>query len=110
MAHNESGAFQELTHEDHNGDNGNGMTGGGDGSSGPLLRPQRTKTPLPIFQISISFLIQFAEPVAASVIYPFAPHLVRSTGITEGDEKKTGYYVGVIVRYPSSILHSLQIL
>jgi hypothetical protein len=104
MARNESGATQEPTHETHDG-NGTGMTDGSSSSSASLLKSQRTKTPLPLFQISIAFLIQFAEPVTASVIYPFAPHLVRSTGITGGDETKTGYYVGVIVSCPSSILY-----
>lgn len=60
-------------------------------------QPQKS-TPLPGFQLFITFLIQFAEPITATVILPFVPQFVRSTGITKGDEKKTGYYAGIIVR------------
>jgi hypothetical protein len=59
---------------------------------------KRKRTPLPRLQLSIIFLIQAAEPVAASVIYPFINQFVRETGIVGKDEKKTGYYAGVIVR------------
>jgi len=55
------------------------------------------RTPLPIFQLFLVFLIQFSEPIAASVIYPFVNQFVRDTGITRGDDRKTGYYAGVIV-------------
>ena len=55
-------------------------------------------TPLPKFQIFIVLLIQFAEPIAGLVIYPFINQFVRETGITDGDELKTGYYAGIIVR------------
>jgi len=55
-------------------------------------------TPLPKFQIFIVFLIQFAEPITALVIYPFINQFIRETGITNGDERKTGYYAGIIVR------------
>ncbi|KAF8634151.1 hypothetical protein AX15_001051 [Amanita polypyramis BW_CC] len=53
-------------------------------------------TPLPWSQLSILCLIQFAEPVTATVIYPFVNQFVRETGITAGDETKTGYYAGII--------------
>ncbi|KAG1779058.1 major facilitator superfamily domain-containing protein [Suillus placidus] len=36
------------------------------------------------------------EQLTASVVYPFVNQLVRSTGITGGDERKTGYYAGLI--------------
>jgi hypothetical protein len=58
------------------------------------------KTPLPKLQLFAIYFIQFCEPVTAVVIYPFAPQLVRRTGITGGDEKKTGYYTGIIVSRP----------
>ncbi|KAG5653633.1 hypothetical protein H0H81_011735 [Sphagnurus paluster] len=62
-----------------------------------IYEPTKPKpTPLPMFQLFIVFLIQFAEPVTATVIYPFINHYVRDTGITKGDERKTGYYAGVI--------------
>ena len=56
-------------------------------------------TPLPKFQIFIVLLIQFAEPITGVVIYPFINQFVRETGITNGDERKTGYYAGIIVRW-----------
>ncbi|KAG7090162.1 hypothetical protein E1B28_011770 [Marasmius oreades] len=56
----------------------------------------RRTTPLPKLQISLALLIFHAEPVTATVIYPFIPAFVRRTGITKGDEKKTGYYAGII--------------
>ena len=55
-------------------------------------------TPLPWGQLLIIFLIQFAEPVTAAVIYPFINPFVRATGVTGGDEEKTGYFAGMIVR------------
>ena len=60
--------------------------------------PQNLKpTPLPIYQLFIVYLTQFTEPLTASVIYPFVNQLVRDTGVIDGDERKTGYYAGVIV-------------
>lgn len=53
-------------------------------------------TPLPIIPLLSVFLIQLAEPVTSTVIYPFINQFVRETGITGGDEKKTGYYAGII--------------
>jgi len=57
----------------------------------------KLRTPLPKFQLFLVCLIQFAEPLTASVIYPFVNQFVRATGITQGDDRKTGYYAGVIV-------------
>lgn len=54
-------------------------------------------TPLPKLQLFIIIFIQVAEPVTSTVVYPFINDLVRAIGVTRGDEKKTGYYVGVIV-------------
>ncbi|PFH51327.1 hypothetical protein AMATHDRAFT_3176 [Amanita thiersii Skay4041] len=66
----------------------------------PLLRSQQvTKTPptpLPWGQITIVLLLQLAEPLCSQVIYPFAPELIRSLGITGGNEKRVGYYVGIM--------------
>ncbi|KAF8074654.1 major facilitator superfamily domain-containing protein [Lyophyllum atratum] len=53
-------------------------------------------TPLPKLQLFIIIFIQIAEPVTSTVIYPFVNDLVRALGITNGDEKKTGYYVGLV--------------
>ncbi|KAF9468186.1 major facilitator superfamily domain-containing protein [Collybia nuda] len=54
------------------------------------------RTPLPKFQLFIVFLIQFSEPITATVIYPFINQFVRETGVTKGDERRTGYYAGII--------------
>ncbi|KAF8640218.1 hypothetical protein AX16_010115 [Volvariella volvacea WC 439] len=54
------------------------------------------RTPLPKLQLFTVLLIQFTEPVTATVIYPFVNQFVRETGITNGDEKRVGYYAGVI--------------
>ncbi|TFK75086.1 major facilitator superfamily multidrug-resistance, DHA1 sub-family [Pluteus cervinus] len=63
-----------------------------------LQSPQNSveRTPLPKFQLFIVLLIQFAEPVTATVIYPFVIPFVQETGITNGDEKKVGYYAGIV--------------
>ena len=55
-------------------------------------------TPLPKLQIFILFLTLISEPITGLVIYPFVNQFVRDTGITQGDERKTGYYAGIIVR------------
>ncbi|KAF9468187.1 major facilitator superfamily multidrug-resistance, DHA1 sub-family [Collybia nuda] len=54
------------------------------------------RTPLPAFQLFIVYLIQFAEPITATVIYPFINQFVQETGVTQGDERRTGYYAGII--------------
>ncbi|KAJ7288064.1 major facilitator superfamily domain-containing protein [Mycena rebaudengoi] len=53
-------------------------------------------TPIPKLQVSIALLIQAAEALSATVIFPFVPQFVRDTGITGGDERKTGYWAGVL--------------
>jgi hypothetical protein len=55
------------------------------------------ETPLPKLQTFTLFFIQFSEPVTALVVYPFIVQLVRDTGITGGNEARTGYYAGLIV-------------
>ena len=52
------------------------------------------RTPLPKLQLFILFYVQLAEPIASTVIYPFVNQFVRATGITDGDEKRTGYFAG----------------
>ncbi|KAJ3796542.1 hypothetical protein GGU11DRAFT_652086, partial [Lentinula aff. detonsa] len=49
------------------------------------------------FQVLLALTIQFTEPITATAVNPFMTQSVRSTGITQGDERKTGYYAGVIV-------------
>ncbi|KAF9037796.1 MFS general substrate transporter [Hymenopellis radicata] len=57
---------------------------------------ERARTPLPKMQLFIAFLIQLAEPITATVIYPFIAQFVRETGVTNGDEKATGYFAGIV--------------
>ena len=59
-------------------------------------RPRRRKTPLKKLQLFLVMSVQFSEPVTGTVIYPFINQLVRETGVTGPDERKTGYYAGVI--------------
>ncbi|KAI9066074.1 MFS general substrate transporter [Trametes sanguinea] len=54
------------------------------------------ETPLPKLQLFILLYLQLAEPITSTVIYPFVNQLVRETGITQGDERKTGYFAGLI--------------
>ncbi|KIY74331.1 MFS general substrate transporter [Cylindrobasidium torrendii FP15055 ss-10] len=61
----------------------------------PSPEQPRTRTPLPKSQLAATWLIQLAEPITATVIFPFAPEAIRRTGITRGDESKTGYYAGI---------------
>ncbi|KAJ6577492.1 major facilitator superfamily domain-containing protein [Mycena capillaripes] len=56
----------------------------------------KTRTPIPKFQVAIISLIQFAEPITALVIYPFVIQFVRDTGVTGGEETKTGFYAGLL--------------
>ncbi|KDQ24928.1 hypothetical protein PLEOSDRAFT_33590 [Pleurotus ostreatus PC15] len=55
-----------------------------------------TRTPLPKLQLAILMLMQGAEPICNSVIFPFVNQFVRETGVTNGDERKTGYYAGIV--------------
>lgn len=68
--------------------------------AGPLDAPDSgvEETPLPKLQLFILLYLQLAEPITSTVIYPFVNQLVRETGITGGDERKTGYFAGLIVR------------
>ncbi|KAF8640235.1 hypothetical protein AX16_010131 [Volvariella volvacea WC 439] len=62
----------------------------------PSRKTKKKITPLPWFQFSLVLLLQLAEPLTSNVIYPFAPQLIREIGITNGDETKVGYYVGLM--------------
>jgi MFS family permease len=58
--------------------------------------PKRPPRKLDMFQLLLILLVQMAEPITATVIFPFVNQFVRETGITGGDERKTGYYAGLI--------------
>lgn len=55
------------------------------------------ETPLPKMQLTLLLLTMMAEPISSTVILPFVNQLVQETGVTGGDERKTGYFAGLIV-------------
>lgn len=57
---------------------------------------QKKATPLPKLQIAILLLALLVEPIAAQSIYPYINQLVSELDITGGDERKVGYYAGLI--------------
>ncbi|OJA19926.1 hypothetical protein AZE42_03758 [Rhizopogon vesiculosus] len=74
----------------------------------PLLRSSRHagsqaksaltgSTPLPWRQFSIILSLQVLEPMTSQVISPFAPQLIRDIGVTNGEEARVGFYVGLLV-------------
>ncbi|KAH7920401.1 MFS transporter [Leucogyrophana mollusca] len=65
-------------------------------SSTCLKHNKKPPTPLPKVQISILLMVGLIEPVSAQCIYPFINQLVRELDITGGDERKVGYYAGLI--------------
>ncbi|KAF9231226.1 major facilitator superfamily domain-containing protein [Melanogaster broomeanus] len=72
----------------------------------PLLRQElqdnegttskKQRTPLPWRQFTILLLLQVSEPLTSQVIAPFLPQLIRDVGITNGEESRVGYYVGLM--------------
>ncbi|KAJ7510504.1 major facilitator superfamily multidrug-resistance, DHA1 sub-family [Mycena galericulata] len=65
-------------------------------SEPPREESVKKRTPIPKFQVAILLAIQFAEPITALVIYPFVVPLIFSTGITGGEETRTGFYAGLL--------------
>ncbi|EIW83691.1 MFS general substrate transporter [Coniophora puteana RWD-64-598 SS2] len=61
-----------------------------------LLPGKKAVTPLPKGQIGILLLAQIIEPFAALVIYPFINQLIGELNITGGDDRKIGYYAGLV--------------
>lgn len=57
---------------------------------------QKKATPLPKLQIGILLLALLVEPIASQSIYPYINQLVSELDITGGDERKVGYYAGLI--------------
>lgn len=60
-----------------------------------ITKPKR-KTPLPKRQLGIVLLLQLCEPITSQSIYPYINQLVSELDITGGDERKVGYYAGLI--------------
>lgn len=70
----------------------------------PLLRAQShnatlRQTPLPTTQISLLVLPWITESIALCSISPYINQLVRDIPIVGGDERKVGYYTGLIVSF-----------
>jgi len=66
----------------------------------PLLQhvnAPRKSTPLPKAQLFLVLLIRLAEPITANSISPYISELVTEFSIAEGDRRKVGYYMGIIV-------------
>ncbi|KAF5359757.1 hypothetical protein D9756_003026 [Leucocoprinus leucothites] len=57
---------------------------------------KRQASPLPKLQIAIVLLLQLCEPLTSQSIYPYINQLVSELDITGGDERKVGYYAGLI--------------
>ncbi|KAF8220945.1 MFS general substrate transporter [Tricholoma matsutake] len=56
----------------------------------------RKPNPLPWFQLSIILLLQICEPITSQSIYPYINQLISELDVTGGDERKVGYYAGLI--------------
>ncbi|KAH8984553.1 MFS general substrate transporter [Lactarius hatsudake] len=66
----------------------------------PLLRDAnapRTETPLPTTQIVVLLLLLLTEPITSLSIRPYINQLVSELPIVGGDERKVGYYAGLLV-------------
>lgn len=57
----------------------------------------RKPTPLPRAQISLLLSVWLVESIISNSISPYLNQLVRELPIVGGDERKVGYYTGVIV-------------
>ncbi|KAJ6491890.1 major facilitator superfamily domain-containing protein [Mycena sanguinolenta] len=62
-----------------------------------IPKPQENApTPLPKFQLAIIMFVQICEPTAGQSIYPYINQLISELDITGGDQRKVGYYAGLI--------------
>ncbi|TFK27806.1 MFS general substrate transporter [Coprinopsis marcescibilis] len=65
----------------------------------PLLivsKPKKPRTPLPKLQLAIAIFLQIGEPLTSQSIYPYVNQLIRELDVTGGDDRKVGYYAGLI--------------
>ncbi|OAX35440.1 MFS general substrate transporter [Rhizopogon vinicolor AM-OR11-026] len=76
----------------------------------PLLHAgqqgQKKPTPLPKLQMSILLLAVLIESMTIRFIYPYINQLISELDITGGDERKVGYYTGLM----ESLLFAAQAL
>lgn len=54
------------------------------------------RTPLPLVQIGVLLFLQLSEPVTSQAIYPFINELIKNMDVTGGDERRVGYYAGLV--------------
>ncbi|PBL04236.1 MFS general substrate transporter [Armillaria gallica] len=59
-------------------------------------RRSRPATPLPHLQIWVVLVLQICEPITSQSIYPYINQLVSELDITGGDDRRVGYYAGLI--------------
>ncbi|PFH46778.1 hypothetical protein AMATHDRAFT_153861 [Amanita thiersii Skay4041] len=59
-------------------------------------RNKKKRTPLPKFQLALLLILHFCEPITSQSIYPYINQLISELDITGGDERKVGYYAGLI--------------
>ncbi|KAG2751110.1 MFS general substrate transporter [Suillus brevipes Sb2] len=62
----------------------------------PREATKKPKTPLPKRQICILMMLQLAEPIASTSIFPYINQLISELGITGGNDAAVGYYAGII--------------
>ncbi|KAH9165754.1 MFS general substrate transporter [Lactarius sanguifluus] len=63
----------------------------------PKDNAERKPTPLPRLQIAILLSIWLVESIISHSISPYLNQLVKELPLVGGDEKKVGYYTGIIV-------------
>ncbi|KIY45865.1 MFS general substrate transporter [Fistulina hepatica ATCC 64428] len=64
--------------------------------SSEMVESMRRRTPLPLLAIAITYFLQVCEPLTSQSIYPYINQLVRELDVTGGDERRVGYYAGLI--------------
>lgn len=67
----------------------------------PLLLTSQSQeeekpTPLLKFQIAVVIFLQIGEPLSSFSIYPYINQLISELDITGGDDKRVGYYAGLV--------------
>ncbi|KAF8630793.1 hypothetical protein AX15_002723 [Amanita polypyramis BW_CC] len=56
----------------------------------------KRKTPLPKLQIAILLTLHLCEPITSNSIFPYINQLIVELDITGGDQRKVGYYAGLV--------------
>ncbi|RDB25899.1 Efflux pump azaL [Hypsizygus marmoreus] len=62
----------------------------------PSIKGHRELTPLPWLQIMIALSLDACEAITIQSIYPYINQLVSELDIVGGDDRKVGYYAGLI--------------